>query len=547
MTNYSQNTGQNKLSVSNSDAADVSADGVEQNGEDGNDGNIDSHIISSIRKNLWPLLAVGFVIAIAYAYLMKENAKVLDQLEKKLPNGSVLTIGLYKKDYPSADFFATLQTRLKEAFLEGSYALDNADDIGFSDIAFKEFANLDDLCKAMLLGEVDIAGELSPIEYVNKYRTCSFQPFLGMEYNGNAYYYSYLFAPNDGSVIKAESGYETWPDLKGFNFIRRLRQLLSLRRMNEFTQIAISSKDLSASGHYYPKAYLVRHNIGLDAAKGFNDDNTIFKTVLLGRHKKAYEQQEEKPTKSDTTTKTSARVGNRYIAGFIANFKFCSNIRKIFPQQAAHYEKYWCANRGGSKKSTKEDAIQQYPSTLEATDSQKTLAKTTAKPKTEIRDKAGEGNLPGKINDVPDKPEVCNKTQTPQKEFCYHLPLLLDKSPPIPNGVFVISKRASEKSFNLPTIKTIWKTLNDVPVLTWSDSKQKFSGDSIITGWRDEVIGDLMLVEQQKRTVDNHQAITNNYRAMLVILLVLAILILSKWVSYIVRHPEVLYNRKQNK
>ena len=107
-----------------------------------------------------------------------------------------------------------------------------------------------------------------------------------------------------------------------------------------------------------------------------------------------------------------------------------------------------------------------------------------------------------------------------REETNYYEPLIIDKSDPIPNGVFVISNAAANKNeAQMEEIVRIWKTVR--PVQVGGDNGPE------ITSWRTGVERDLDLVEYHKDKVDYYKLYRQNYSVWLAITIAVLVIVLS--------------------
>ncbi len=406
-----------------------------------------SDLFYNVRQNALPLLLIIVVAGIVGGFQLRG---VLTEPDSGDAEAVTLTIRLYKGGKSANEQFGKLKVALEKAF--------NKEENGFIlDIKFEP--NLQALCRDLDEGDVDIGGELSPIEYVNTYRSHKFSPLLGIEFNGSAYYYSVLFVRND-----REFDGTTFGKGLGEDNLRRIMELVGPLKDDRDGDddgmkrvVAYSADQSSTSGYWYPKSYLLRHDVHSEHLKELAKHRDIYEKVIC---------------KGD------------YVAGFLAEFRL--DIYK-----------------------SEQEQCEGYPKPL---------------------------NL---------------------KKF---EPLIVDKSAPIPNGVFVISKAAKQRFSRGPKGNTaldrlvrVWKTVKDVKIgpkevleerepkdaseyemqngkeassesktedpsehekhngkVTSSDSKpedpsehkeQQYKG-SFITGWRTNLDHDLKLVEFHKQCVD---------------------------------------------
>jgi len=332
------------------------------------------------------------------AFMLKQSTPSIETLQDKFS----LVIGLYKAEKDEKEYFSALIKALEAKEIS---ALFNP--------RFKYYSDLEELCDDMLDGKVDIAGELSPIEYVKNYRAYKFKPFLGIEYDGRAFYHAVFFAPNDATLF-----IHHFEEKPGHDNLKLVKSLLEDLKYD--AKILFLGKKSSTSGYYYPRSYFIDQKIRFAWTKAFNNHENIYKEVLKKDGKQDLKNSEAK----------------RYIAGFLADFRL----------------KYY-------------------------------------------------------------KDKYCKETN------CYE-PLIIDKSDPIPNGVFVISNAAANKNeAQMEEIVRIWKTVR--PVQVGGDKGPK------ITSWRTGVERDLDLVEYHKDKVDYYKLYKQNYSVWLATTIAVLVIVLS--------------------
>lgn len=353
---------------------------------------MDKTILNNITRNKQSLLIICISVIVFFAFSIKESGS-----PNNIKTSHTLKLGLYIDDgnKKSKEYYSHLIKTLQSTNIENS----------LGQLEIKHYKNIDAVCSAFKNGEIEIAGELSPIEYVFKSSECGFRPFLGLEYNNKTYYRSIFFSA-DGvnrfeEIFKNEAGYDN---------LKKIQDLLDEDKSRVGREAALAlHKSFSTSGYYYPRSYLIDKNINPDRRHEISSHEDIYRNVL---------------------EKTE---NNQFLGGFLADFR---------------YDKY--------KKKYKDDAA-------------------------------------------------------------YSTPFIIDKSDPIPNGVFVISKKLmANKNVDLVKIKRIWKTMRDIDLV---DGPK-------ITGWRDGVKRDLALVEKHKNKVDyyflykkNHQIYTAIFIAIIVVAL----------------------------
>ena len=369
------------------------------------------NLLENINKNRQSFMIIALAVAFFVSFSITQGKQ-----DEKQKDGRVINIGFYKQDKEAKEYFSALREKLKKAF-------------NMHKISIKEYyyGNPDALCHDIKNNKIDIAGEISPIAYVNNYSYCDYSPLLGIEYNGNAYYYSVFFVPlgdeRNDITLKADPGFDN---------IGKIRT--SLMKKSEGTLALYSA--LSTSGYYYPRAYLLNSGINIDIRQDISRHETIFKSVL------------RKNKKSDADENK-----NKYFGGFLADFRY-----NYFYQEYSH-----CA------------------------------------------------------------PDTKNKDCWKNDELA--MPHVIDKTDPIPNGVFVISNESLRSNiYDLNKIRRIWKTVRNV--------KMGNSNTAVITGWRQNIKRDLDLVEVHKNTVNYNRLLVKNYQVYLAVSICLVILVISV-ISYL--------------
>ena len=346
-------------------------------------------IVKNLRLNLQSL-GIILVFMVGYVAFATKSDLSSNPAQKQRP----ITVGLFKDiDEDVLGYFWELTNKLRPVLESECESVD-----------FVPFNELDQLCDRLKKGEIDIAGELTPIQYVENYAENGFKPFLGIEYDGSPYYHSVLFAPND-----VDDRFNiTLKDMPGRD---NLETIINLIRKHNCT-IALKERP-STSGYYYPISYLLDKGIDLsdikDKRKELKDHKRIYREVLIKNPK------------------------NAFIAGFLANYRF---------------RRY------------KEDPNSVF---LDGED--------------------------------------------------YYEPFIIDKSDPIPNGVFVISKRAIEELDEDKLIR-IWKTVQNIP-------------NPSITGWRSNVERDLKLVEQHRNRVYYAERFSQKYPLLLATFIATMVVLMS--------------------
>ncbi len=106
----------------------------------------------------------------------------------------------------------------------------------------------------------------------------------------------------------------------------------------------------------------------------------------------------------------------------------------------------------------------------------------------------------------------------------YYKPLVIDKSDPIPNGVFVISKvKNNDNELDVDKIIRLWKGIQDVKLPT----------GSTITGWYTGLDKYLKVVEEIQNKVDADKYFTK-YSKPIYALLIIVIVIIVSTISFFV-------------
>lgn len=351
-------------------------------------------------------------VVIFVVFTLKQNA----QSEDSTKSDFILTIGLYKANERNVNlYFSSISKELKEVL-----------DKYFKDVRFKHFTDIDSLCKEINNGSVHIAGEFSPIEYIERWKSYRFKPLVGIEYNDKPFYHSVLFVP-----LKACRIGHTFEKKVGRDHLADLKRLLS----KEDCKIVHLKKTDSTSGYYYPRSYLIDQDIVRENTTTLDEYESIFQTVL----------------KKDPE--------NKNIAGFMADFRLNTLTEKYF--------------------SEKEDA---------------------------------------------------------PKNAEYDKPLIIDKSDPIPNGVFVISNAlAGNPNFNLKLLTRRWKSVRPVSVLKYDNDEKKNKKVAEISGWRTGVDRDLALVAQHKNKVFYYDIVREKYPVYLAITIAVLVIFLCLFSWVVIR------------
>ncbi len=353
-------------------------------------------IIANINKNRQSLFIICLAAVVFFAFSLKGSGA---KIEDTPP--STIKIGLYKEGSGKTpeEYYAKFVAAIQSKSIERQ--------IGKVEVDF--YGNLDAICDDLKQGQINIAGEISPIEYVKNYSKCAFKPFLGIEYSNKSYYQSVFFAAND-----VERFGENFRDEIGHDNLHKIKSLLK-DRLNR-SVLAVQSTD-STSGYYYPRSYMIDEGIDHNRTHKFKGHGDIFLNVLRKKE------------------------DNRFVGGFLADWRY------------AIYK-----------------------------------------------------------NDIAEKKGIYDD------KFEYAMPFIIDKSDPIPNGVFVISKTLTDKASasEIHKIKRIWKTIRDI----------KLDGGPTITGWRHGVEKDLDLVEYHKNKVDYYYLYKSKHQVYLAIFIAILVLVM---------------------
>jgi ABC-type phosphate/phosphonate transport system substrate-binding protein len=311
-------------------------------------------IIRNIRDNAPSLGVILFAGFIFLAFSARDSTVLKKEQRPEFLN---FTVGFYKDGGDRAGsgaYFEALRKELELAFH------------GHGRVEFKVYGTCEQLCEALRDDSIQIGGELSPIEYTENYDDYGFQPLVGIEYGGQAHYYSVLFVPDGQDKEVGNHKFEQGQDNVGY--------LKCLLDNYDRYQIAYVNDRSSASGYMYPRSYLLHHGFDQRNCQPLKSGSDIYRRVL------------------DLDTDSGC------IAGFVAEFRF----------------------KGYQRCDTISD---------------------TACDTSHI-----ECRFPG------DR---------------YARPIIIDKSDPIPNGVFVISNRFSHdrtriSESGLAALIRIWKTIKEV-------------------------------------------------------------------------------------
>lgn len=418
-----------------------------------------TRLLPNLVANAWPLVIILSFVFILMAFLDQGETVTGD------PFGGdqwELRVGFYKRGLDEREYFedAGGEASKEQLVFKLRKAL-KANNGRLNDLYYGDFG---DLLERLESGAIDVAGELSPIEYVDNYRRYNFSPLVGIEYNDKAFYHSILFVR--GGVDFCEQ--------VGRDNVRLIVDSTTSRER----QILYSDDEGSASGYYYPLSYLLEHDISESRAKRLPLDADIFLKVLeLG---KPSEPNEKNGQNNGTATQPTERREcaadrnrSRFVAGFLADFRLDKYEKQVECRQ--EWNKWRVEHKGSSDLQTewKEDP------------------------------KSKDCKKPWEIDD-----SFSNCTKA----------LRVDKSDPIPNGVFVVSNVFRKKfgKERLAALIGVWKTVRPVG-----------KPGSKITGWRSGVERDLKLVELHMRKVDQARLLRHGYQKYVAISIVVLIVLVS--------------------
>jgi ABC-type phosphate/phosphonate transport system substrate-binding protein len=355
----------------------------------------EENVYQNIKANRAPLLMIVAAAVVLGVFGIRGWA----ESEDAMACGGSITIALFKEGRTNS-YYAEFQDSLEQALERNGWQVRFALDLSRQQVM-----------DSLQSGEIHIAGEFSPLNYIENYERYEFQPFLALEYNRQSYYHSILFAPD--RVNRPPRGHFLVDEIGSDN----LGTILSALSPDGEGYIAIARDSGSTSGHLYPKSFLISNGVGTDRVKAEFDHNGIWQAVL------------------DTTLRN-----NTFVGGFIADFRF----RQI------------------TSKST-------FDSTKYAT------------------------------------------------------PFELDKSDPIPQGLFVISnKAASNTDLHIQCLTRVWKTVRNIAF--------DCDTNSMLTGWRTGVERDLNLVQDHFDKVKYYKQYTSHdlmYLSVGIALLMIMVSVLS--------------------
>lgn len=367
---------------------------------------MENNVINNINKNRQSLLIIFLSAFVFFAFSAKGS---FEKASIDTPP-AIITVGLHlsgSEKLPE-EYYKELDIALKSKNI--------GDKIGVIKVVY--LGNLDAVCDALKSGDIDIAGEISPIEYVRNYSNYEFKPFLGIEYNNKTHYQSVFFSVNDDRFNNK------FKDDLGYDNLEIIKSLLKNKRTNAV--LAVQSGD-STSGYYYPRSYMIDENINHRRTHKFKAHKDIFNHVLR------------------------ISENNRFVGGFIADWRY------------KNYEK-------------------------------------------EITEKRGIYN----------------------SQYKYSTPFILDKSDPIPNGVFVMSKKfyKSTSGEEMERIRRVWKTIRKI----------QLKGGPLITGWRSGVEKDLGQVEYHKNKVDYYYLYKNNHTVYMAIFVAIVVIVMCAFSALYIRN-----------
>lgn len=362
-----------------------------------------------------------------------------------------LIIGFYKPNQDEKEYFKNLISELKNT-------------LGNDNVIPKYFSNLKHMCGELKDGNIDIAGELSPIEYVKYCKKYRFEPFLGIEYNNKSFYRSILFMPKDlkidGKIFTGKTG-------PGLDYIEDIGKLIE----KYDCKIAYLGDKDSTSGYYYPLSFLIDSNINIYRdAKALNEYDDIYKAVL--------EKSED----------------HKFVAGFITDFRYDKKLNdKKLKDKEEGYTKYETVLRksGEDTEIARFETDSRYDNLLE-------------------------------VIKADERREV-DREKYKDKYDKYYDPFIVDKSSPIPHGVFVISKK--RKGLKIDKLVRLWKSVKDV----------QLNRGLVITGWRTDVVKDLEHVKKVKNKVNYYFHFGDKRQVVLSIIIIVVVIMTSTITCFILK------------
>ncbi len=402
-----------------------------------------------IKDNLWSLVVIGIFnlifIAILSIEVLTSDKKNKDKEAENVPE---LKIGFYKPNQDEKEYFKNLISELKNT-------------LGNDNVIPKYFSNLKHMCGELKDGNIDIAGELSPIEYVKYCKKYRFEPFLGIEYNNKSFYRSILFMPKDlkidGKIFTGKTG----PRLDYIEDIGKLIEKYDCK-------IAYLDDRDSTSGYYYALSFLIDNNINIYRdAKALNKYDDIYKAVL--------EKSED----------------HKFVAGFITDFRY-------------------------DKLKDKEEGYTKYETVLRKSGEDTEIARFET------------GSRYNNLLEVikADERKEGDREKYKDKYDKYYDPFIVDKSSPIPNGVFVISNISKKrKGLEIDKLVRLWKSVSPV----------QLKGGPKITGWRTDMAKDLEHVKKVKNKVNYYFHFGDKREAVLSIIIIVVVIMASTITCFILK------------
>ena len=243
-------------------------------------------VFSNLRTNSWPIVTILLFSTVTISLIYKDWI-FADNSVSNEPNK--ITIGFFKEKKTA--YFDGLKSRLQKSLQNENFK-----------VTIDESSNdINQLCDKLKAGDIDIAGEFSPLDFVLKHDECQIEPLIGIEYDNSPYYRSLLVVrkgPPETCSLEFKSGYS--------NILEKIKQNIDKNTRN--CVIAYSGDKTSTSGYYYPQSYFIEHGI-------------LSKSILpLGSDAESY--------KAVMDTREEGNGTKEIVASFVADYIYKSNSKK---------------------------------------------------------------------------------------------------------------------------------------------------------------------------------------------------------------------------
>ncbi len=255
-------------------------------------------VLRNIKDNRMPLLAIA-MFSLVFAVKGPGQDSTPDSSGRS--EGGDIIIGLYKEGKDSKEYFSGLRAKVEEA------ASVPGCEFRF---VFDYYNSQNKFCKALEDGEIHIGGELKPIQYVRNYEDHGFSAFIGIEYNGEPYYRSVLFAAD--TETDCDCGIRDKPGVDNVAIIGSILDAADSVGADRGIALRVKQSE-STSGYYYPRSYMIDHGLKASGVKELSSEALIYEKAL------------KRPS---TNSSAVSRAGDdchgegAYVAGFMAEYLY---------------------------------------------------------------------------------------------------------------------------------------------------------------------------------------------------------------------------------